>query len=51
MSFINNPLLIFSFKLLLRMLSIKVAEYSVSLKCYWPLNNYSDLANKTMHGY
>ena len=23
----------------------------VYLKCYWPLNNYSDLAHKTMHGY
>ena len=21
------------------------------LKCYWPLNNYSDLAHKTMHDY
>ena len=26
-------------------------HFSVVLKCYWPLNNYRDLAHKTMHGY
>ena len=26
-------------------------QLTLLLKCYWPLNNYSDLAHKTMHGY
>ena len=32
-------------------LSTQLKNHKGSLKCYWPLNNYSDLAHKTIHGY